>query len=77
VEEMKQSRKLKTEVATRATRAIQLLTSRYNNLDASDMVKAISYLIVPTHAEVFLALKDLEEQQESWLFRVLVFKLRP
>jgi hypothetical protein len=55
VEEMKQSRKLKTEVATRATRAIQLLTSRYNNLDASDMVKAISYLIVPIHAEVFLA----------------------
>jgi hypothetical protein len=71
VEEMRQSRKLKTEVATRTTRAIQLLSSEYNNLDASDMVKAISYLADPKHAEIFLALKDMKEHQESWLFQCI------
>jgi hypothetical protein len=68
---MRQSRKLKTEVATRTTRAIQLLSSEYNNLDASDMVKAISYLADPKHAEIFLALKDMKEHQESWLFQCI------
>ena len=69
VEEMKETRIHKIEVATRPTRAIQLLTSEYNNLEASSMAKAISYLVVPMHAEIFLALKDQKEQQESWLFQ--------
>jgi hypothetical protein len=33
------------------------------------MAKAISYLVVPMHAEIFLALMDQKEQQESWLFQ--------
>ena len=69
VEEMKETRIHKIEVATRPTRAIQLLTSEYNNFEASSMAKAISYLVVPMHAEIFLALEDQKEQQESWLFQ--------
>ena len=69
VEEMKETRIHKIEVATRPTRAIQLLTSEYNNFEASSMAKAISYLVVPMHAEIFLALMDQKEQQESWLFQ--------
>lgn len=71
VEEMRQSRMLKTELATRTARAIQLLSSEYIDLDASNMAKAISYIADPKHAEIFLALKDIREQQESWLFQCI------
>jgi hypothetical protein len=74
-EEMRESRILRQELAirsqelaTRTTIAIQLLNSRYfAGLTTDDFVKATLILTDPKNAEVFLALKDSEYSQETWL----------
>jgi hypothetical protein len=67
-EEMRQSRIIKQELATRTTTAIQLLSSRYSTeLNADQFVKAIYHLTDPKNAEIFLALKDIKDSQEMWL----------
>jgi hypothetical protein len=67
-EEMRQTRIIKQELATRTTTAIQLLASRYSiELNADQFVKATYHLTDPKNTEIFLALKDMEDSQEMWL----------
>ena len=67
-EEMRQSRIIKQELATRTTTAIQLLSSRYSTeLNADQFVKATYHLTDHKNAEIFLALKDIKDSQEMWL----------
>ena len=67
-EEMRQTRIIKQELATRTTTAIQLLSSRYSTeLNADQFVKATYHLTDHKNAEIFLALKDIKDSQEMWL----------
>ena len=45
--------------------AIQLLASRYQmDLDTGDFIKATYLMTDPKNAEIFLALKDMKDNQE-------------
>lgn len=67
-EEMRQSRIARQELASRTTVAIQLLSSRYSTeLTIDRFVKATYHLTDPKNAEIFLALKDMQDSQELWL----------
>ena len=67
-EEMRQSRIVKQELAMRTTTAIQLLSSRYSTeLTIDKFVKATYHLTDPKNAEIFLALKDIQDSQAMWL----------
>jgi len=67
-EEMMQSRIIRQELATRTTIAIQLLSTRYSTKLSSDrFVMATYHLTDPKNAEIFLALKDMQDSQAMWL----------
>ena len=67
-EEIKQTRIIKQELATRTTTAIQLLSSKYSTeLNTNQFVKATYHLTDPKNTEIFLALKDIKDSQEMWL----------
>jgi hypothetical protein len=67
VDEMKESRKLKMDIASKPDRAIKLFISEYTKLDIDDYSKVLEYLSEPKNATIFLALEGVKPKQKEWL----------